>query len=382
MIATLAGIPIVRGSVRIPKWGAWSANVQIAGEHAIGGAVTLEMGHERFSGTVVRGGPVGSSGRSEFLVVAGAGMWGRTIPALGYRSAFGVKRSTVAADAANAAGERLASESDARIGPSFASKEGPASDVLDALSPDWYVDPAGVTHLAARGVSTYAGTASVIEEHPSRGVVVLSALDIRGMVPGAQVQIPRGLVTISSVRHDLTQSELRSTIFTLDASSPGDRFWEAVARIVRRVTSRMWLFGTYEYTVRGSSGGYLDLTPTDRSLPRLTNVIAHVGVPGGLVDVENGSRVFVSFVDGDPTRAFVSHYTGPEGSGFLPATAGLDAHGTIELGGATGRMLRSGDKITIAGVQPGPGVTGVIVTLDASLVAPGPGPTGFSRVKG
>ena len=71
--ATLEGHRVTTARATIPAWGCWYADVSIDGEHALTGAVTLQIADLAMKGTVLSGGP--AKGRSHFRIVAGAGGW-------------------------------------------------------------------------------------------------------------------------------------------------------------------------------------------------------------------------------------------------------------------------------------------------------------------
>jgi hypothetical protein len=138
------------------------------------------------------------------------------------------------------------------------------------------------------------------------------------------------------------------------------------------------------------SGDFVDARPTaiDLGLPDLRR-LPFRGVAGITGQLLKGTRVLVSFVNGDPGRPFIIAAEGPDGGGFLPATISIDAAGDVSLGGGTNRVLRSGEniKISVTGaiVAGGSGtLTNCVGTIEINPiveVAPGAAGLGYARVK-
>ncbi len=123
--ATLEGVPVTRCRVQVPAWGLWWADVELAEPEALAGAVTLALADVELEGAIVSGGP--ADGRAGYRLVAGAGGWGRELPARGYADDAGVKIASVLRDAAAAAGEAIEGAPTTRTGPHHVRAAGPAS---------------------------------------------------------------------------------------------------------------------------------------------------------------------------------------------------------------------------------------------------------------
>lgn len=103
-------------------------------------------------------------------------------------------------------------------------------------------------------------------------------------------------------------------------------------------------------------------------LPNVLPVSMSPGMAGVWAKLTPGVLVIVQFVDGDPSMPLITHFEGPDGAGFLPVEATIDAvsvvaigptASTVELGSGadvvadpTGRFVRWGDSV----VFPGPGI--------------------------
>lgn len=359
MSGTLAGRPMLRCALTVPRWGIWQADAVVASSEpiAVGTRVVLELGGATYSGTVRSGGVWRDAGR--YRVVGGAGGWSTVLRDRSYQSALGVRRDNVVADAARECGETIGDTwDDARLGPHFVRVAGEASQVLDAVATEsWHVDELGDTQLGRRAPSTFARPYVVAERNDERGLLVIQAESIVGLVPGATVE---GL-EVSSVRHELAESGLRSVIYAT-RETVADRLVGAMRGLVRWLTRETAFHRLVEYRVVGVSVGLLDLRPVRSSAgaPALVAVPMLHGVPGTSAEPQPGSTCLVAFVDGDPTRPMVVAYEGPTCAAYRPDVLSILAD-ELTLGDSesaptnpAGRFVRYGDPIIFA--APGPGV--------------------------
>ena len=317
---TINGQAMTRATIVVPRWGIWWADVETVEGPVLSGAVTLALGGASFVGTIVSGGVY--EGRGRYRVVAGSGGWRNEIAAEAYRSELGVRLLTVLTDAARAAGETMGTFTDRSVGPAFVRPAGEAARVLDLLQPEaWHVDEAGVTQVGLRAAATWSRSHVVLDTRKDRKSVTIAAEDLRGLVPGVTV----GGEEVVAVRHELTPDALRSHLWYAEGTAPGEALLRGLQRLVRATMRPTWYHATYEFRVLAASGGYLDLDPIDTSLglPPLANVPQVAGVPGGKGAPVAGSKAYVTFANGDPTRPIVVGYEGEAGGGFVPASAGL-----------------------------------------------------------
>jgi hypothetical protein len=341
--ATLNGNRVTSARVWLSASRLWYADVQIDGEVALAGAVTLVVADLTLRGTVLSGGP--AKGRSSFRLVAGAGGWGRDIPKKPYANDAGVKVATVLGDAAAAVGETLATVDPAlRVGPGFARKAGPASRVLELVSPGgWYVDELGVTRLGARAAGTLPAGVTHGPVDRARGTVTLASEKIAAILPGVAVD---GLVAVD-VMHEITATGgLRSTIYGVPAGAAVNGALDSMRRIIDQLDPNRAFRGVTEYRVVTASGKRLNLQAVLASsgMPDLPLVPVRPGVPGADCSAAAlGSRVLVGFVNSDPSRPYVAGFEDADGAGFLPTSLTL-------LGGTAG-IVRVGDEVTISALQ-------------------------------
>jgi hypothetical protein len=332
--------------VILPKWGIWTADVQIANQPddatPLSGAATIVLEDLTLTGTIVQGGQFG--GRGWYKVVGGAGGWRKVPKPQSYRGEAGVKASAIAGDAARELGETMATFTDFRVGPSFVRPPlYEAARILDLIAKEnWYVDESGVTHIGVRASSSYAGTYRLLDSQPDQGRLLLSPDTLVGLVPGASVEG----VTVATVRHEYTEEGLRSHVWAERGASKGDRFWQALASLVRSLLAPIFYHGVYEYRIRTGSGGYYDLDPQNRSigLPTLKNVPVRVGAMGARGTPAANAGALVGFINGDPSRPFVHSFEGEWASASVPTESDIFA-GTVKLGDANAAALAVGQTL-------------------------------------
>src|SRR6185437_9736782 len=252
------------------------------------------------AGTILTGGSSGA-GRSFFRLVAGAGGWGKQLPAKSYSNDFGVKLLTVLQDAATAVGETLDTttiDPKATLGPFFVRPAGPACRLLEQLSSSsWYIGEDGKTRLGARPATTL-----------STKVTYVVPVD---------------------VEHEYSAANgLRSKIWGRQGGAASRRI-SALRALVDQLDPDRAFRGTWEYRIVTQDGVRLNLQPVRASsgMPDLARVMVRPGVPGFSAQHMLGARVLVTFVDGDPSRPVVVSFEDAEGSGFSPSSVSISAGG-------------------------------------------------------
>lgn len=342
-VCTLNGIEVLRATVVLPKWGIWTADLVVANSidsaSPLSGAATVVLEDLTLTGTIVDGGIF--AGRGHYKIVGGAGGWRKVPAAKSYRGEAGVKASSIVIDAAKEVGETVAPiipSDDYRVGPAFMRPpKYEAARILDLVAPaNWYVDEGGTTHVGVRAGSSYGGTYRLLESQPDQLRLLLAPDALVGLVPGASVEG----VTVATVRHEYTEEGLRSHVWGERGATKGDRFWQSLERLVRAITAPTLYHGVYEYRVTGGSGGYLDLSPQNRSLglPTLRNVPVRVGAMGARGTPASDAGVLVGFVNGDPSRPFVHSFEGEWGSASVPTESDIFAQ-VVKIGDTAAQAL-------------------------------------------
>lgn len=359
----LNGLPLTSAVLVEPAWGIWHADVVVASGEEQSGSVRLSLGERELVGTIVAGGVYREEGR--YRIAAGAAGWRKPLPSKAYKNAGGVRLATVLGDLASAAGEQLgAVDQQKRIGKAFVRQPGPGSLALNDLVPDgWYVDDDGVTQFGSRPAGAFEAPFVLMTERTNRNFATLAAEDISTLRPGVTVQLDSGSIKASSIRHELTESTLRSHVW---GAAAGDRLLDAFRVLVEWIMGRTFYLASYEYIVRGHSAGYIDCNPArgDLGLPKLVNVPVWSGIPGGGGEASVGSTCLVSFVDGDPTRPFVSSFEGEYGPNWEPARC--------RVGGDDALVRNAPFAQWVASVETGVSSAGGAVTPNMAAIIANP----------
>lgn len=351
--AAFAGVNVTDVRSTIPGWGASWHDVSLDREIVLSGAATLVLADLMVQGTILSGGPAPGTGRSYYRMVAGAGGWGKEIPAKSYANDLGVKLSNVLGDAAASVGEVLDTTSfdtSTRLGPAFVRPEDQACRLLEQLSPGaWYVGEDGKTRLGARPPLTIASTvARTSPLDPARGTLELASDSIVGILPGLVVD---GL-TVVDVEHTFDlKGGLRSKVWGTQNGAASRRL-NALRKLFDQIDPGRKFRGVFEYRVVIQTGNRLNLQSVRASagMPDLLRVPMWAG-SGANTLAALGSRVLVGFIDQDPSRPVVLSYEDPDGPGWKPQQVELDASSLVDLGPSATDVLIGG---TAAVVNVGP----------------------------
>lgn len=322
--ASLDGNTVASCVVQLPRHGVWWADVELTEEVSLEGSVTLTLADASYVGTIKAGGA--SRGRSRYRIAGGAGAWSETVPAAAYVNDLGVKRVTLASDAAAACGETVdTSGLTGNVGPAFTRAQSAASDVLQAIAPRaWRVDVDGVTRFGARASMTISTDAPRVRIDHAAGVIVLASTTIAALVPGAIVDGTEAI----DVRHELSPEGLRTTLWS--APSGQSRRREALRRLVLALLPELRWAGVYEYRIVQQHSERLDLQPVLSSLglPDLPLVRVRPGIPGAKADHKLGALVLVAFANRDPARPVIVSFDDADSPGFIPDSVSLCAGST------------------------------------------------------
>ncbi len=188
--ASLNGEQVVKARVTVPYFGVWTADVELAQDKALTGAITFVFGNLTMIGRAFR--TAGYGGARRFLLTGGKSGWQKEIPEQNYSDPTGIKASTVLKDAATACGETIALAQDKTIGNSFNRAKEPASRVLRAiLGSTWWMDLIGVTQCQDRTVKTPIVTPFTVENFDGGlGVATIATEDPASWMPGRTFTAP------------------------------------------------------------------------------------------------------------------------------------------------------------------------------------------------
>ena len=228
------GQRVISGTLSLPLYGAWVADLVLQTTTALSGPVTLLVGNLTLVGAVYR--QAVFAGLLECRLVAGAGGWSKSVGAVGYNNPAGVQASQVLSDAAAAVGETVVVAVPSTVGNQFArfgdspAMPGKAGRVLRSVAgQQWWIDDAGVTHVGPRPSMpsrrrSRSRSSTAAQRHPSnrdRGSGVVAAgehvLECDGRDPDDRERPAR----VRSGRRGPTRSHARGGLGAVDRVDPG-----------------------------------------------------------------------------------------------------------------------------------------------------------------
>jgi hypothetical protein len=201
---------IMKGSITIPFYGTWSADIDVDTGAPIKGPVTLVLGPLTLQGSAYRSDVF--AGIASARIVGGGGGWGKSLPSKAYNLPGGVPVSMVLGDAAIECGEKVSGAS-GTLGAFWVRDQAPAARTLRLMAGTiWWMDMTGTTQLLPRPTPTIRSAFEVISDEPGSGRVVVATESPQDWVPGAIFSSPTTAPTpISSVTHTLTNAGIGRT---------------------------------------------------------------------------------------------------------------------------------------------------------------------------
>lgn len=371
--------------LHVPQRGLWTVDLDLAEDLAFSGRVTVRVGELELVGTV--DGDRSGFYRSGALVrvVAGAGGWERPAPRRHWHADQGVKRSTVLQDTARVQGETLELDAgvDGVIGVDFLrqDKDGderpiPASLVFARTgAPVWWVDYAGVTHVARVRPPAARGDVELLDYDVRAGVAELA--DVAPVQVGSTLVIDGVEHVVRELRVHATAQRTRTRVQLVDVVA--NRLYDAIATIARQVQAER-IGGLTRYRVFQMSVHRVELQVVDKTLglPDALPVSMWPGLAGVWARLQPGAVVLVEFIEGSATRPIVTHFEPREGAGFLPIEVLVDATDVLHLGPSAAEIRIGGDDgaavhrvgdagtagtLTIASIpSPAPPGSGLVIT--------------------
>lgn len=303
----LNGQRVVSGSVSIPMYGTWVADVVLANPDDIATSCVLTIGDLELHGTVFR--MASFSGSRSARIVGGAGGWRNVLPERGYSQLGGILASLVLQDAAREAGESIVIDSDHIIGPLWAREGGKKAEATLRLitGGQWWIDPAGVTQTGVRNASIIGSTFTAVAWSGGKGQFEIATEVYADWMPGRTFNASTiGTVqTISMVRYEAT-NEGKIRLIILSTASQTDRALGQIRELIRSELTEMHYCAEWEYAVAPrlpidpGISSKLDLMSTDTRMPDLTSVPLAAGLVQSTPAA--GTRCRVRFVNADPGR--------------------------------------------------------------------------------
>ncbi len=218
LFASLNGAPLQAGLLTFPFYGAWVADVNLAGEQTftVGERITLVLAGLTLKGYVYRGGDF--AGSTKYRLCAGAG-WQTTIPPAPYRQPFGLRLSMVLNDTASLVGESVEYSTEfatSTVGTFYLRQLGPASKVLAQLAPKWWIRNDGVTQIGTRTLPIVASKFEVLQGTDlGLGRIVIGTEKPQDWTPGALFS--NSILTqrrVSGLSHKWSSNKLQTVVWT------------------------------------------------------------------------------------------------------------------------------------------------------------------------
>lgn len=191
----------VAGSLYVPAYGAWVADVALALSALLTGPVTLTVGNLTLQGSIVRTGTY--AGSRVYRLTGGAGGWRQDLPARAYVRTAGISASMVLSDLASESGETIADAPTTSLGASYVRLAGPASRTLSALASQWYVDTDGTTRIGARPSSAITSEFVPTNRNGGAGTIEVATEDPASWLPGRTFTSPllsTSILTVAASR--------------------------------------------------------------------------------------------------------------------------------------------------------------------------------------
>ncbi len=307
-MATVNGKALLCAEIRMPRIGAWRADIQSDDEADRSGTVTIEIDGLEFVGTALPGRFGVNGTRVLGRIVGGAGMLTTTLPAKSYESPSGVRVGAILADILRECGETLSSTAEAATVNAKLRRwhraSGPAqhaiASLMDRVGADWRVLADGTVWIGAASWPE-ANLPHVLEDEDWTTGVKTIAPDTPALTPGVTflgMQVERVVHRVNSDGELRTEAHSRSVRDALQA---------ALGRVEKAIQfSRM-----YRARVASQNAdGTLQLVPDDEEMKGrgLDKVPIRNGLPGFVVKVLPGARVMFGFNGANPDDPYVAHF--------------------------------------------------------------------------
>ena len=356
---SLAGDRVVSGSIEIPAYGLWAADVVLADDTTLPASAPLVLGDLTLQSYAYRTFAYAGSRRSR-LVGGYAGGWMQTVQPQQWANPPGLMLSLVLNDLAALIGEKVNVGDDQVFGSFLFTRLGAAKRILDRLvGRTWWIDPAGTVQVGVARSSAAISSAFTLNEFDgATGRAVISTENPSDWMPGRTWTAPTVTVpqTVSSVRHSVVDGTLRTEALSVGPEL-ADRMIAPLRELVEDLAPDAVYYGTWEYAVQDTDGTYVSCKPTASAvlaapfpLPQhVTGVVMRPGLPGCKVKPGVGSLVYVAFANGDPSRPLISSYdsNAAQSVGFNCGTGTAEHLATVE--GVCNMLTAAGFLIMVAG---------------------------------
>lgn len=195
---------IISGTISIPYYGIWVAEVVLALTAEIPAMVTLGVGNLSLKGAVYRS--ASYAGARSALIVGGAGGWNDDVGPASYQNDSGILLSLILGDVAKAVGETVQVATDTSVGTAFVRRRGPAVNVMRQLAGDtWWMREDGTTIVGPHPTTTITSPFTLESFSGAKGSYSIASESPGDWMPGAIFQAPTmgDPRTVSYVQHTL-----------------------------------------------------------------------------------------------------------------------------------------------------------------------------------
>lgn len=289
-------LPVLRCALTLPMNGAWSAEVEVAADAALSGAVRLTLpGGPTWNGLVVRS--EHSAERARARIIGGTVTW--TTPTV-----LQHYRSTTTGAVLAGLGVSLDAPSTAAL-PFWTRKASTIGEGVSAIAThlgvNWRVNPDGTLRIRAEAPEQVDPDAVEVLRDATRGIVEL-APEAATLLPG----VLRASDSVGDVIYDVSEdSPLRCRYYTAARAV----LRGSLERLIRGTMRDVLYLGQYTAVVqRQAADGTLDLLPDDARIRGngLQGVPIRHGLPGVEVEVPAGVRVLLGFDNGDSRSPYAA----------------------------------------------------------------------------
>jgi hypothetical protein len=300
---TVNGRPAYWAELRIPRIGAWDADVNVPrdGDVEVTGPVEIAIGSLVWKGTARRSGE--NKGTLHVRVVGGAGGLSRALEPRAYQ---GVPVRIPLLDLLADAGERLSPTADAGVLgvvlPKWNRSAGPAgialASLLQASGASWRVLPDGSVWVGReRWEASSLVDYTYIEQAPNAGSLEIVTVE-PAVFPGEVFEGRR----VSVVTHRFEGRRIRTRILW-EEDAQQDRLKSSLLGVIRSAFPQIDFLARYPArVVAQNADGSLELIPDDARIAAVSKVPIRYGVPGVKATVAPGARVLLGFAGGDPAK--------------------------------------------------------------------------------
>jgi hypothetical protein len=322
-LVTANGVAVLSGTITMPIYGVWSADLVIdqpdgSGFEA-GTEVTITAGDGlELAGTVVPDRTGSFVDSVHVYVDGGAAGMGLPATAKGYAQPNAYVRDVldgIARDAGETLSDEIASSLLTTNLTAWATMQVSASQALVTLltfvapTANWRIRGDGKLWVGVEEWPATTAEFDILENNPSERTYDLG-VDTFTVVPGIDLD---GIGKVNRVEHQLSADKIRSHVWT---EIPGEDRGLAggVATIVRQEISGVDYFTLYDAKIvsQSSDGLTVDVRPGDARLPGMSKVPLRNGVAGTICKVAPGTFVRVGWDRGNPSMPYACLWQGGE----------------------------------------------------------------------